>query len=114
MARVITTGIAGLKSETFHPFPAIELGRAGGTVTELTVVGDGTANATSNAGPVATTSDGNGTGLTVSTTAAGGVVTAISVTVGGDGYRLGELVDVTGHDGDTDVTGRVTGLSYTN
>ena len=113
MARVITTGIAGLKSETSYPMPPIEWGRAGGTVTTLAVVGNGTSTATSQAGPLATTG-GVGTGLTVSTTAAGGVVTAIGVTVGGDGYRLGDLVTVTGANGSTATTARVTGLSYTN
>jgi hypothetical protein len=114
MGRHITTGIAGLKSETFHPFPPVELGRAGGTVVALTVVGNGTSGATSQAGPLATTTNGNGTGLTVSTTAAGGVVTAIGVTVGGDGYRLGDVITVTGANGSTATTARVSGLSYTN
>ncbi len=113
MARVITIGIAGLKSETSYPMPPIEWGRAGGTVTTLAIVGNGTSTATSQAGPLATTG-GRGTGLTVSTTAAGGVVTAIGVTVGGDGYRLGDLVTVTGANGSTATTARVTGLSYTN
>jgi hypothetical protein len=114
MARVITIGIAGLKSETSYPMPPIEWGRAGGTVTTLAVVGNGTSTATSQAGPLATTTAGLGTGLTVSTTAGGGVVTAIGVTVGGDGYRLGDLVTVTGANGSTATTARVTGLSYTN
>jgi hypothetical protein len=114
MTRVITTGVAGLKSETFYPMPPVEWGRAGGTVTTIAVVGNGTSGASSQAGPLATTTTRNGTGLTVSTTAAGGVVTAITVTVGGDGYRLGDLITVTGANGSTATTGRVTGLSYTN
>lgn len=114
MARAVTTGIAGLKSETFYPMPPVEWGRAGGTVTAITVVGNGTSGATSQTGPLATTTDGSGSGLTVSTTAAAGVVTTIGVTVGGDGYRLGDLITVTGANGSTATTGRVTGLSYTN
>lgn len=115
MTRVVTTGIAGLKSETFYPMPPVEWGRAGGTVTAITVVGNGGSGATSQAGPLATTVNRTGgSGLTVSTTAAAGVVTAIGVTVGGDGYRLGDLITVTGANGATATTGRVTGLSYTN
>lgn len=114
MTRVITTGIAGLKSETYYPMPPVEWGRSGGTVTTIAVVGNGTSGATSQAGPLATTTDGNGADLTVSTTAAAGVVTTITVEVGGDGYRLGDLITVTGADGSTPTTGRVTGLSYTN
>jgi hypothetical protein len=114
MGRHIITGIAGLKSETFHPFPPVELGRSGGTVTALTVVSGGTSAATSQAGPLATTTTGGGTGLTVSTTAAGGVVTAFGVTVGGDGYRLGDVITVPGANGVGTKTARVSGLSYTN
>jgi hypothetical protein len=113
MARTITTGVAGLKSETYYPCPPIEWGRAGGAVSAITVVGNGTADATSQTGR-ATTSDGRGTGLVVSTTAAAGVVTAITPTTGGDNYRLGDLITVTGGNGTTAITGRVTGLNYSN
>lgn len=112
MARHVITGIGGLTSETWNPMPPVEWGQSGGTVTALTVVGNGTSGATNQAGPLATTSDGRGTGLTVSTTTAAGVATAIGVTVGGDGYRLGELVTVTGGNGSTPFTARVRALSY--
>jgi len=117
MAAYTITGVGGLASSTHNPFPPVELGRAGGTVVSLTVVGDGTSGATDQT-DLAVTSDGNGTGLTVDSTTAAGVVTALAVAAGGDGgdgYRLGELVTVTGNSGgSTAVTAYVSALQYTN
>lgn len=114
MARHVITGIGGLTSETWNPMPPVEWGQAGGTVVTLTVVGNGTSGATDQT-DLATTSDGNGSGLTVDTTTAAGVATAIAVAAGGNGgdnYRLGELVTVTGGNGSTPFTARVSALSY--
>lgn len=110
MSTYSVTGVGSKVSLTYYPMPPVEWGRSGGTVTALTVVSAGTTY--TGATGVATTSDSNGTGLTVDTTATSQPIQAIAVNAGGDGYRLGELITVTG--GTADATYKVTGLSYTN
>ena len=107
---------SSLASETWYPFPGVELGRAGGAVATLTVIGNGGSGATNKTNLV-TTDDGNGTGLTVNLTAAAGVVTAITVgNNAGDGYRIGDQITVSAANAGTasNVTGTVATLSYTN
>lgn len=110
MSTYSVTGVGGKESLTYYPMPPIEWGRSGGTVTALTVVSAGTTY--TGASGVATTSDGAGTGLTVNTTGTAQPIQTIAVNAGGDGYRLGELITVSG--GTADATYKVTGLSYTN
>ena len=110
MSTYSVTGVGSRVSLTYYPMPPVEWGRSGGTVTAIEEVSAGTTYSTDT--EVATTSDSNGTGLTVDTTASSGPVTAIAVNAGGDGYRLGELITVSG--GTADATYKVTGLSYTN
>ena len=58
---------------------------------------------------VATTSDGVGTGLTVNITAAGGVVSAVTVNAAGQNYEVGDLIYVNGES--TDTVGQTSTLS---
>ena len=52
---------------------------------------------------VATTSSGNGTGLTVNITASGGVITAVAINVDGSGYAVGETITITGGGGNATI-----------
>ena len=76
------------------------------TLNNATLVG-GTDYTT--ASGVATTSDGIGTGLTVNITAAGGVVSAVTVNATGQNYQVGDLIYVNGQS--TDTIGQTSTLS---
>ena len=105
---------SSIASETWYPFPGIELGRAGGAVATVTVTGNGGSGATTKTNQV-TTTDGRGSGLTVNLTAAGGVVTAIALgNAAGSGYRIGDQITVSAAAAGTAsaVTGTVASLSY--
>ena len=52
---------------------------------------------------VATTSSGNGTGLTVDITASGGVITAVAINADGAGYAVGETITITGGGGNATI-----------
>ncbi len=109
MAANPITGIRGMVSSTFYPLPPIEAGRAGGTVVAVTRLTDGTGQT---AATKATTCDNiNGADCTITTTVSGGAVNGQTVTVGGDGYRPGDILSVAGT---TPATFRVTRVSYTN
>jgi len=53
---------------------------------------------------VATTTTGDGTGLTVNTTDTGGVVTAVAINAAGSGYKLGDTVTIAGGGGNATLT----------
>lgn len=76
------------------------------TLNNATLVG-GTDYTT--ASGVATTSDGIGTGLTVNITAAGGVVSAVTVNATGQNYQVNDLIFVNGES--TDQVGQTSTLS---
>ena len=52
---------------------------------------------------VATTSSGNGAGLTVDITASGGVITAVVINADGSGYAVGDTITITGGGGDATI-----------
>ena len=52
---------------------------------------------------VATTSSGNGTGLTVNITASGGIITAVAINADGSGYAVGETITITGGGGNATI-----------
>ena len=52
---------------------------------------------------VATTSSGDGTGLTVDITASGGVITAVAINADGSGYAVGETITITGGGGNATI-----------
>lgn len=109
--RQTVDGVGVTTSQTWYPSPGIELGRAGGAVASLTRISGGTGY--SAASGVATTTDGGGSGLTVTTTVASGVINAvITIANGGDGYRIGDQITVSGGGGNATFT--VASLSYTN
>jgi hypothetical protein len=64
---------------------------------------------TTNAGPLATTTNGDGTGCTVSITAVAGAITDIKIIAVGLGYKAGDTVTVT-QGGGADGTFTVTAL----
>lgn len=114
--RQTVDGVGVTTSQTWYPFAPVELGRAGGAVVSITLTGNGGSGAT-NKTNLATTDDGNGTGLTVNLTATAGVVTTIAVgNNAGDGYRIGDQITVSAALAGTAsaVTGTVASLSYTN
>lgn len=114
--RQIVDGVGVTTSETWYPFPGIELGRAGAAVATILLTGNGGSGATSKSNQV-TTTDKGGSALTVNLTAADGVVTAITVgSNAGDGYRVGDQITVSAAAAGTAsaVTGTVASLSYTN
>jgi hypothetical protein len=76
------------------------------TLNNATLVG-GTDYTT--ASGVATTSNGNGTGLTVNITASGGVVSAVTLNATGQNYQVGDLIYVNGES--TDTVGQTSTLS---
>lgn len=105
-----------LNSETWYPLSPIELGRSGAAVATVTLTGNGGSGATAKSNQV-TTTDRNGSGLTVNLTAASGVVTGITVgDNAGDGYRIGDQITVSAAAAGTAsaVTGTVATLTYTN
>jgi hypothetical protein len=111
MARQTVDGVGVTTSETYYPLPPIEFGRAGGTVASVTRVSGGTGYS---AGTLSTTDDNpNGSGCTLTVTVTSGVINStVTVADGGDGYRVGDLLTVTGGGGNA--TFRVATLSYTN
>lgn len=111
MASRTSDGVGLTTNQTFYAFPPIELGRAGGTVAGVERISGGTGYSAST---VATTPDRTGgTGCTLTITVTGGVVNAAAtVANGGDGYRLGDVLTLTG--GGSNATFRVSRLSYTN
>jgi hypothetical protein len=111
MARQTTDGVGVTTSETYYPNPPIEYGRSGGTIASVVRVSGGTGYS---AGTLATTDDNvNGSGCTLTVTVTSGVVnSSVTVAAGGDGYRVGDLLTVTGGGGNA--TFRVATLSYTN
>ena len=109
MGFALVDGVGVTTSETAYMRPPIEPGREGGTVVTVTRTGGGTGQT---AGTKATTDDNiNGTGCTLTTTVTDGVVTGQTVAVGGDGYRVGDVLSVAGT---TAATFRVDTVSYTN
>jgi len=52
---------------------------------------------------VATTTTGNGAGLTVDITASGGVITAVVINADGSGYAVGDTITITGGGGDATI-----------
>ena len=111
MARQNVDGVGVTTSETYYPLPPVEFGRAGGTVASATRVSGGTGYT---AGTLATTDDNpNGSGCTLAVTVTSGVINStVTIANGGDGYRVGDLLTVTGGGGNA--TFRVATLSYTN
>ena len=67
------------------------------TVTSLTISDGGTGY--TGAVGVATTTDGNGTGLTVTTTVTGGVITSLTIAAAGTDYKLNDTITVSGGGG---------------
>jgi hypothetical protein len=61
---------------------------------------------------VATTSSGDGTGLTVDTTVSSGAVTSFTVNALGSGYVVGETITISG--GTTDATFKITNIDIPN
>jgi len=109
MAAQTNDGVGVTTSATFYPRPPIEPGREGGTVASVTRLTPGTGQT---AGTKATTDDSiNGAGCTLTTTETGGAVTGQTVAVGGDGYRIGDVLSIAGT---TPATFVVATVSYTN
>ena len=109
MAAQATDGVGVTTSATFYPRPPIEPGREGGTVVSVTRTSGGTGQT---AGTKATTADNiNGAGCTLTTTVTDGVVDGQTVTNGGDGYRIGDVLSIAGT---TPATFVVATVSYTN
>lgn len=99
------TGTSPANDATITVTSALDRNRVA-TLNNATLVG-GTDYTTSNA--VATTSDGNGTGLTVNITASGGVVSAVTVNAAGQNYQVGDRIYVNGES--TDTVGQTSTLS---
>ena len=109
MGFALVDGVGVTTSETSYMRPPIEPGREGGTVVTVTRLTPGTGQT---AGTKATTDDNiNGVGCTLTTTVTSGGVTGQTVAVGGDGYRVGDVLSVAGT---TSATFRVDTVSYTN
>ena len=109
MGFALVDGVGVTTSETAYMRPPIEPGREGATVVTVTRLTNGTGQT---AGTKATTDDNiNGIGCTLTTTVTDGVVTGQTVAVGGDGYRVGDVLSVAGT---TSATFRVDTVSYTN
>ena len=104
------SGVGLTTSETWYPFPPIELGRAGGEVRAVTLLTGGTGYGATFTAEATTSTDG-GSGLTLTST--GGIVDAVvTVAAGGDSYRLGDTITLSGGGGDA--TFKVIGLDYPN
>jgi hypothetical protein len=85
------------------------------TVTNLTLVSGGTGYTTANGVATTVTSivpASNGAGLTVDTTAAGGIITSVIINAAGANYGLGDIVTVAG--GGVNATFRVDGVTSLN
>ena len=85
------------------------------TVTNLTLVSGGTGYTTANGVATTVTSivpASNGAGLTVDTTAAGGIITSVVINAAGTNYGLGDIITITG--GGVDATFRVDGVTSLN
>ena len=119
------TGVAGLTSQTWYPFPPVELGRAGGAVATValgTATGDnGTSGGTNGVKDAkATTTDGNGSGLvldlTIGSNVCTGAVVDAAASADGDGYRIGDKITVSAANATTatPVVFYVTSLEYEN
>ena len=109
MAAQTIDGVGVTTTATYYPRPPVEPGREGGTVVTVTRLTAGTGQT---AGTKATTCDNaNGSGCTITTTVTDGAVTGQTVAAGGDGYRVGDILTVTGT---TSATFRVDTVSYTN
>jgi hypothetical protein len=109
MAAQTIDGVGVTTTATYYPRPPIEPGREGGTVVTVTRLTAGTGQT---AGTKATTVDNiNGASCTLTTTVTDGAVTGQTVAAGGDGYRVGDILTVTGT---TSATFRVDTVSYTN
>lgn len=109
MAARSVDGVGVTTSATYYLRPPIEPGREGGTVASVTRLTNGTGQT---AAAKATTCDNaNGSGCILTTTVATGAVNGQTVTDGGDGYRVGDILTVAGT---TAATFRVDTLSYTN
>lgn len=81
---------------TFFPHRPVEEGRSRGVLT-LNLIGTGTSGVTTLSNLATTCERGNlSTGLVLSLTASGGVVTAASVTTAGSGYYIGQRVRAVG------------------
>jgi len=72
------------------------------TVVGVTISAGGTGY--TGATGVATTTTGDGTGLTVNTTDTGGVVTAVAINAAGSGYKLGDTITIAGGGGNATLT----------
>tara|TARA_R100001594_G_scaffold15084_2_gene31804 strand:+ start:779 stop:1327 length:549 start_codon:yes stop_codon:yes gene_type:complete len=72
------------------------------TVVAVTISAGGTGY--TGATGVATTTTGDGTGLTVNTTDTGGVVTAVAINAAGSGYKLGDTITIAGGGGNATLT----------
>jgi len=72
------------------------------TVVAVTISAGGTGY--TGATGVATSTTGDGTGLTVNTTDTGGVITAVAINAAGSGYKLGDTVTVAGGGGNATLT----------
>ena len=72
------------------------------TVVTVTISAGGTGY--TGATGVATSTTGNGTGLTVNTTDTGGVITAAAINAAGSGYKLGDTVTIAGGGGNATLT----------
>ena len=72
------------------------------TVVAVTISAGGTGY--TGATGVATSTTGDGTGLTVNTTDTGGVITAVAINAAGSGYKLGDTVTVGGGGGNATLT----------
>ena len=109
MAAQTIDGVGVTTTATYYPRPPVEPGREGGTVVTVTRLTAGTGQT---AGTKATTVDNiNGASCTLTTTVTDGAVTGQTVAAGGDGYRVGDILTVTGT---TSATFRVDTVSYTN
>lgn len=111
MGLATVDGVGVTTSQTFNGRPPIEPGREGGTVSSVTRISGGTGYT---AGTLATTDDNpNGSGCTLTVTVTEGVINvAATVANGGDGYRVGDILTVTGGGGNA--TFRVATVNYTN
>jgi hypothetical protein len=87
------------------------------TVTNLTLVSGGTGYITENGEPTTVTSivpASNGAGLTVDTTAAGGIITSVIIKAAGANYGLGDIVTIQQAGSGANATFRVDGITSLN
>ena len=87
------------------------------TVTNLTLVSGGTGYTTANGVATTVTSivpASNGAGLTVDTTAAGGIITSVSIKAAGANYGLGDIVTIQQAGSGANATFRVDGITSLN